>query len=69
MGGWTGTRANGRVNRQAGERAGGQAGDGRADFIYFDLVGYTLKELTKADAHLRHIWEDMRHACDAQAGF
>jgi len=24
------------------------------------------KELTKADAHLRHIWEDMRQACDAQ---
>merc|ERR1740133_765424 len=24
------------------------------------------KELHKADAHLRHIWEDMRHVCDAQ---
>jgi len=24
------------------------------------------KDLTKAEAHLRHIWEDMRHACDAQ---
>jgi len=24
------------------------------------------KELTRADAHLRHIWEDMKRACDAQ---